>query len=203
VAKKRSKSGKSKTRKKVAAAGAKKKRRRRASPPHYDYELNQNFQAALKKVSTDVQTILGKFDENDANAAPTEGILKRIKALIFETTKGNLARPAHENRIERILYAIGGMNDQYYINKSRPPTQAYPPPTGGMHEDRVLRLCTTVNNICRDVFSILQPGTMLKVPPRPAGNNTNDIVAMAQDTQMVVDNILSDIVNHHLDSTSK
>jgi hypothetical protein len=44
---------------------------------------------------------------------------------------------------------------------------------------------------------------MLKVPPRPAGNNTNDIVAMAQDTQMVVDNILSDIVNHHLDSTSK
>jgi hypothetical protein len=199
VAKKRPKSSKSKTRKKAAASGAKKKRGRSASPTHYDYELDQNFQDALDTMSAHVKTILKKLDENDLNTAPTAGILKRIKALIAETTNGKPTPAAHENRIERILYAIGGMNDQYYIDKKRPGTVAKPPSTTDPHEKKVVTLVTTTNAICREVFSLLDPVTKLKAPPKPGGIDiTQDIVDMTLDTQMVVDNILNNIVSHHL-----
>jgi hypothetical protein len=197
---KRKKSSKSSGRKKAAVPASKKKHSRNASSPYHDYELDQDFQNAIDTMDTDVKTILKKLnenDENDLNSAPTTGIRKRIKALVDETTNTNLGQAAHDNRIERILYAIGGMNDQYYIDHKRPKTQAYPPPTGGAHEDRVLTLLTTINNICRDVFSLLEPGTKLKDPPKPSGDYTKDIVAMAVDTQMVVNNILNHILHDH------
>lgn len=196
MARKRPKSSKSRTRKKAAAAGAKKERSRTAAPPHHAYELDPHFQDALDNMSTDVQTIRGNLDDDDANTAPTEGILKRITALIGET-KIKRVPADHDNRIEKILYAIAGMDDQYYIDKSRPPTQAYPPPTGGIHEDRVLRLFTTINSICRDVFFLLEPGAPKTTQPPPTRDNTKDIVAMAVDTSTVVGNILNDIVNKH------
>lgn len=202
MAKKRPKPSKPRTRKKAAVAGTKKRRGRTAH--HHDYELDPDFQKALDELSTDVQTIQDTLDDNDLNKAPTEGILKRIAALIAETSNGASKPTDHDKNIEKILYAIAGMDDQYYINQTRPVTQAYPAPTGGTHEGRVLRLFTTINSICRDVFSLLEPGTILTVQPPPTGDNTIDIVAMAVDTEMVVDKILDHVANNHsLAATSK
>jgi hypothetical protein len=204
MAKKRPKSSKKSTRR-ASGAAARKKRPRAASPPHYDYELDQDFQNALGDMSANVKTILKQLDENDLNTAPTAGILKRIKTLVSETTKGKLDPTAHENRIERILYAIGGMDDQYYIDKKRPATLAKPPSTIDPHEKKVVTLVTTINSICREVFSLLDPLTILPVQTTPGGTDiTQDIVDMTLDTKMVVDNILNDILNNHpLFSTSK
>jgi hypothetical protein len=204
MAKKRPKPSKPRTRKKATVAGTKKRRGRTTNSVHHAYELDPDFQDALDELSTDVETIQNKLDDNDLNKAPTEGILKRIAALIAETNNGTSKPTDHDNKIEKILYAIAGMDDQYYIDKKRPVTQAYPAPTGGAHEGRVLRLFTTINSICRDVFSLLEPGTILTVQPKPTGDNTKDIVAMAVDTETVVDNILNHVVNNHsLVATSK
>jgi hypothetical protein len=198
---KRSKSSQSSGRKKAAVPANKKKRKKKhnhnANSVYYEYDQRPDFQTALDNMRTDVETIWKKLDENDLNTAPTEGIHKRIVALKTETTKTKLQRPAHDNRIERILYAIGGMNDQYYINKKRPVIQAQPPSTVDPHEKKVVTLFTTVNNICREVFSLLDSKT-LAVQPKPDGKNVTDyIVEMAQDTQMVVDNILTHILHDH------
>ena len=202
MAVKQAKSGKKSTRKK-AAATKKKRARSTATPPHHDYEAK--IRSAVKGMAADVQTIRDNLDDNDPNTAPTEGILKRITALISETTNGTQDPTLHDNKIERVLYAIAGMDDQYNIGGKRPPTQASPP-TGAKHERKVLTLFTTINSICRDVFYILEPATVLKPQPTPGGIDiTDDIVAMAVDTQIVVDHIRNHIETIHalIISTSK
>ena len=97
------------------------------------------------------------------------------------------------------MYAIAQICDQYNIFGQSPPTPAAPQPTGGTHQDRVVRLFTKIDSICRDIFHILEPGTIL-VPAQPTGSagNTHDIVAMAKDTQMVLKQIRIHIVSVHV-----
>jgi hypothetical protein len=182
---KRKKSTKSSSRKKKPVTRAKKKHISKVS--HHAYEAK--IQGALNGMSTDVQLILGKLGENDANTAPTSGISQRISALIGETTNGKPIPADHEHRIEGILYAIAGMDDQYNIGGATPSTPAQQPPASDSHETKVLKLFTNIDKICRDVFSILEPATALPAPPMPTGDNTTDIVNMALDTQMVVHKI--------------
>lgn len=190
---KRKKSTKSISRKEKPATRARKKHRSTVS--HRAYEAK--IQAAVNGMSSDVQSILGKLDENDANAAPTEGISKRINALIGETTNGKPVPADHEHRIERILYAVAGIDHQYNIGGSTSGTPVHPPSTSDSHETKVLKLFTTINKISRDVFSILESATTLPVPPTPTADNTNDIVAMALDTQMVIHKICVHIDQIH------
>jgi len=182
---KRKKSTKSSSRKKKPATRAKKKHISTVSHKAYEAKI----QGALNNTLSDVKLILGKLDENDANSAPTEGISKRINALIGETTNGKPVPADHEHRIERILYAVAGIDHQYNIDGSTPGTQVHPPPTSDSHETKVLKLFTTIDKICRDVFSILEPATALPGPLPLTGDNTTDIVNMALDTQTVVHKI--------------
>jgi len=154
---------------------------------HKAYEAK--IQGALNGMSSDVQLILGRLDENDANTAPTGGISQRITALIGETTNGKPVPADHERRVERILYAIAGMDDQYNIGGATPSTPAQQPPASDSHETKVLKLFTTIDRICRDVFSILEPATTVPGPLPLTGDNTTDIVNMALDTQTVVHKI--------------
>ena len=96
------------------------------------------------------------------------------------------------------------MGDQFIIWGESPATPAYPPPTGGTHEERVLRLFTKIDSICRDIFQILGPGSVLTPQPTGGAGNTQKIVAMAKDTLYVVKQIRRHIVTlHGLTNVSK
>lgn len=196
MAGKRPRSSKSKTR--VAVPAVKKKRA--GSTTHRDYE--GKIQPALTGMLTDVQTILGGLDENDSNAAPTEGILKRIKALIQETTNGKPTPTDHDNRIEKILYAAARMGDQYNIYGDSPDTNAYKDkPTGTTPEERVGELFTTINSIIREVLALLDSQANPGPQPQRSEYGDNDvtdfIVAIAGNTKDVVALIRQDMPLHN------
>ncbi len=190
---KKTKSIEAKTRKKTTA----RKLAAFADPPHHPYE--KKIYNAVNATLTDLQAILNKLNQqpNDGNLAPTNGMIGRLQALLQELKFGSTNQTSHDSNIEAILYAIAQMGDQYNIGGHSPSTQAYPPPTGGTHEDRVLQLFTTIDSICRDIFQILEPGTTLAAQPTGSGGTTHNIVAMAKDTQMVVKQISVHIVSQH------
>lgn len=172
-----------------------------ASPPHHPYE--KKIYDTVNAMLTDLQTILNKLtlNPNDGNLAPTNGMIGRLQALLQELKNGSPNQTTHDKNIEGILYAIAQICDQFNIFGQSPATPAYPPPTGGTHEDRVLRLFAKIDSICRDIFHILEPGTIL-VPAQPTVSvgNTHDIVAMAKDTQKVVKQISIHIVSVHVNT---
>jgi hypothetical protein len=167
------------------------------NPPHHPYEAK--IYNAVNGTLTDVQAILNKLNQqpNDGNIAPTTGMIGRLGALLKELNKGSPDQATHDSNIEGILYAIAQMGDQYNIGGKSPTTKAYPQPSGGTHEDRVLKLFTTIDSICRDIFRILEPGTPLTPQPAGGAGNTPDIVAMAKDTQKVAKKIKNHIVTMH------
>ena len=112
-------------------------------------------------------------------------MIGRLQALLQELKNGSTNQTTHDKNIEAILYAIAQICDQYNIVGQSPPTPADPQPTGGTHQDRVVRLFTKIDSICRDIFHILEPGTILTAQPTGSVGNTHNIVAMAKDTQMV------------------
>ena len=132
-----------------------------ASPPHHPYE--KKIYDTVNAMLTDVQTILNKLTlkPNDGNLAPTNGMIGRLQALLQELKNGSPNQTTHDKNIEGILYAIAQICDQFNIFGQSPATPAYPQPTGGTHQDRVLRLFTKIDSICRDIFHILEPGTIL------------------------------------------
>jgi hypothetical protein len=164
---------------------------------HHPYEAK--IINAVNAMLTDLQAILTKLNQspNDGNIAPTTGMIGRLGALLQELKVGSANQTTHDNNIEEILYAVAQMGDQYSISGHSPATQAYPPPTGGTHEQRVLQLFTTINSICREILQILEP--FAKLPAQPAGEagSTQDIVAMATDTKKIVKKIRSHIVTVH------
>jgi hypothetical protein len=166
-------------------------------PPHHPYEAK--IYNAVNGTLTDLQAILNKLNQqpNDGNIAPTIGMIGRLKALLKELNKGSPDQATHDDNIEGILYAIAQMGDQYNIGGHSPATQAYPRPTGGTHEDRVLILFTTIDSICREIFEILEPGATLTPQPTGGAGTTSDIVAMAKDTQKVAKKIKNHIVTMH------
>ena len=172
-----------------------------ASPPHHPYE--KKIYDTVNAMLTDVQTILTKLNPqpNDPNLAPTNGLIGRLQALLQELKTGSSNQTTHDKNIEAILYAIAQICDQYNIFGQSPPTPAAPQPTGGTHQDRVVRLFAKIDSICRDIFHILEPGTII-VPAQPTGSagNTHDIVAMANDTQMVLKQIRVHIASVHVTS---
>jgi hypothetical protein len=167
------------------------------TPPHHPYE--DKIYDTVNGILTELQAILNKLNQhpNDGNLAPTSGMIGRLGALLTELNAGSPTQATHDSNIEDILYAIAQMADQFNIGGHTPPTQAYPRPTGGTHEEHVLRLFKTINSICRDIFHILEPGTLL--PPQPTGGtgSTSKIVAMAKDTLKVVKKIRRHIVTVH------
>ncbi len=169
-----------------------------ASPPHHPYE--KKIYDTVNAMLTDVQTILNKLtlNPNDGNLAPTNGMIGRLQALLQELKTGSSNQTTHDKNIEAILYAIAQICDQYNIFGQSPPTPAAPQPTGGTHQDRVVRLFAKIDSICRDIFHILEPGTII-VPAQPTGSagNTHNIVAMAKDTQKVLKQISIHIVTLH------
>ena len=169
-----------------------------ASPPHHPYE--KKIYDTVNAMLTDLQTILSKLSPqpNDANLAPTNGMINRLQALLLELKNGSPNQRTHDTNIEGILYAIAQIADQFNIFGQSPPTQANPQPTGGTHQDRVVRLFTKIDSICRDIFHILEPGTILSAQPTGSAGNTHDIVVMAKDTQMVVKQISIHIVSQHV-----
>ena len=171
-----------------------------ASPPHHPYE--KKIYDTVNAMLTDLQTILSKLSPqpNDANLAPTNGMINRLQALLLELKNGSPKQTTHDTNIEGILYAIAQICDQFNILGQSPPTQASPRPTGGTHQDRVVRLFTKIDSICRDIFHILEPGTILSAQPTGSAGNTHDIVAMAKDTQMVVKQISIHIVSQHVNA---
>src|ERR1700683_3525238 len=140
-----------------------------ASPPHHPYE--KKIYDTVNAMLTDVQAILKKLNPqpNDPNLAPTNGIIGRLQALLQELKLGSTNQTTHDSNIEGILYAIAQMGDQFNIFGQSPSTQAYPKPTGGTHEDRVLQLFTTIDSIGREIFQILEPGTTLVAQPTGSG----------------------------------
>ncbi len=168
-----------------------------AHPPHHPYE--KKIYNTVNAMLTDLQTILNKLtlNPNDGNLAPTNGMIGRLQALLQELKNGSPNQTTHNKNIEGILYAIAQICDQFNIGGQSPPTQAYPLPTGGTHEDRVLRLFTKIDSICRDIFHILEPGTILWAQPTVSVGNTHNIVVMAKDTQKVVKQISTHIVSQH------
>ncbi len=193
MAAKRPKSRKSSPRKKAAAPSA----APFANPPHHPYEAK--IYNAVNGMLTDLKAILTQLNKqpNDGNIAPTNGMIGRLGALISELKYGSTNQATHDNNIEEILYAVAQMGDQYNIGGHTASTQAYPAPTGGTHEDRVLKLFTTIDSICREIFQILEPGTTLPAQPTGSAGNTQNIVAMATDTQQVVKKIKNHIVTMH------
>jgi len=193
MAGKRPKSRKSSPRKKAPAASA----APFANPPHHPYEAK--IYNAVNGMSTDLNAILKQLNQqpNDANIAPTNGMIGRLDALLSELKYGSTNQATHDNNIEEILYVVAQMGDQYNIGGHTASTQAYPAPTGGTHEDRVLKLFTTIDSICRELFKILEPGTTLAAQPTPGADSTQNIVAMATDTQKVVKKIKNHIVTMH------
>ena len=166
--------------------------------PHHPYEAK--IYNSVDGILTELQAILVKLQQhpNDGNLAPTNGMINRLNALLKELKNGSPNQTTHDNNIEGILYAVATMGDQYIIGGESPATPAYPPPTGGTHEERVLRLFTTINSICRDIFQILEPGSLLTPQPTGGAGNTQKIVAMAKDTLKVVKTIRQHIVTIHV-----
>ena len=165
--------------------------------PHHPYEAK--IYNTVNGILTELQAILINLQQhpNDGNLSPTKGMIDRLGALLKELQTGSPNQTTHDNNIEGILYAVATMGDQYIIGGESPATPAYPPPTGGTHEERVLRLFTTINSICRDIFQILEPGSLLTPQPSGGAGNTQKIVAMAKDTLMVVKQIRQHIVTLH------
>jgi hypothetical protein len=165
--------------------------------PHHPYEAK--IYTTVNGILTELQTILTKLQQNpnDGNLAPTNGMIERLGALLKELKHGSPNQTTHDNNIEGILYAVATMGDQFIIGGQSPATPAYPPPTGGTHEERVLRLFTTINSICRDIFQILEPGSLLTPQPTGGTGNTHKIKAMATDTLYVVKQIRQHIVTIH------
>ena len=60
-----------------------------ASPPHHPYE--KKIYDTVNAMLTDVQTILNKLSPqpNDANLAPTNGMIGRLQALLQELKNGS------------------------------------------------------------------------------------------------------------------
>jgi hypothetical protein len=165
--------------------------------PHHPYEAK--IYTTVDGILTELQAILVKLQQhpNDGNLAPTKGMIDRLGALLKELKHGSPNQTTHDNNIEGILYAVATMGDQFIIGGTSPATSAYPPPTGGTHEERVLRLFTTIDSICRDIFQILEPGSLLTAQPTGGTGNTQKIVAMAKDTLKVVKQIRQHIVTIH------
>jgi hypothetical protein len=168
-----------------------------SNPPHHPYEAK--IYNAVDGILTDLQAILTKLNQqpNDGNIAPTTGMIGRLKALLKELKNGSPNQATHDSNIEGILYAIAQMGDQYNIGGQSPATQAHPAPSGGTHEDRVLKLFTTINSICREIFQILEPVATLTPQPTGSVGNTANIVAMAKDTHKVVKKIKTHILTLH------
>jgi hypothetical protein len=169
-----------------------------ANPPHHPYEAK--IYNAVDGMLIDAQAILTTLNQNpnDGNKAPTVGMIDRLNSLLLELKYGSTNQTTHDQNIEGILYAIAQIGDQYNIGGHAASTQAYPPPTGGTHEGRVLRLLTTIDSICREIFQILEAGLMA-LTPQPTGTtgNSNNIVAMAKDIQKVLKKISRHIVDRH------
>ena len=167
------------------------------NPPHHPYEAK--IYDTVDRILTELQAILKKLNKhpNDGNIAPTTGMIGRLGALLQELKNGSPNQTTHDNNIEDILYAVAQMGDQINIGGQSPATQAYPRPTGGTHEEHVLRLFTTINSICRDIFHILEPGTLLAAQPTGGTGNTAKIVVMAKDTLKVIKKIRHHIVTAH------
>jgi hypothetical protein len=144
----------------------------------------------------DVQSIVGILQANDPNVYPSEGILDRINALATEFDNGSPSQGTHNKNIEKILYAIAGIDDQYKIHHYNPATQATPP-TQGSHVGRVVQLFMNIDDICRDIYGLLDPGTPLNARPVPVNYDTQDIVNLANDTEMVVDKIEYYVQHYH------
>jgi len=171
-----------------------------ANPPHHPYE--KKIYDTVNAMLTDVNTILNKLNPqpNDANLAPTNGLIGRLQALLEELKTGSPKQATHDKNIEAILFAIAQIADQYNIFGQSPPTQAAPQPTGGTHQDRVVRLFAKIDSICRDIFHILEPGTILPAQPTGSVGDAHDIVAMAKDTEKVVKQISIHIVSQHVNA---
>jgi hypothetical protein len=171
-----------------------------ANPPHHSYE--KKIYETVNAMLTDVQTILSKLNPqpNDANLAPTNGLIGRLQALLDELKNGSPKQTTHDKNIEAILYAIAQICDQYNIFGQSPATPAAPQPTGGTHQDRVVRLFTKIDSICRDIFHILEPGTILPAQPTGSAGDAHDIVAMAKDTEKVVKQISIHIATVHVNT---
>ena len=169
-----------------------------ANPPHHPYE--KKIYDTVNAMLTDVQTILTKLNPqpNDPNLAPTNGLIGRLQALLQELKTGSPNQTTHDKNIEAILYAIAQICDQYNIFGQSPPTPAAPQPTGGTHQDRVVRLFTKIDSICRDIFHILEPGSLLPAQPTGGSGNTHKIKVMASDTLYVIKMIRQHIVTIHV-----
>jgi len=169
-----------------------------ADPPHHPYEAK--IYAAVDGMLLDAQSILTTLNQNpnDGNRAPTTGMIDRLNSLLLELKYGSSDQATHDENVEGILYAIAQIGDQYNIGGHTAPTQAYPPPSGGTHEGRVLKLLTTIDSICREIFHILEPGG-IGLTPQPTGTagTTRNIVAMAKDIQKVLKKISSHIASGH------
>lgn len=165
--------------------------------PHHPYEAK--IYTTVDGILTELQAILVKLQQNpnDGNLSPTTGMIDRLGALLKELKIGSPNQKTHDKNIEGILYATAQIADQYSIGGQSPATPAYPPPTGGTHEERVLRLFTTINSICRDIFHILEPGSLLTAQPTGGTGNTHKIKVMAKDTLMVIKQIRQHIVTVH------
>jgi hypothetical protein len=168
------------------------------APPHHPYEAK--IYNTVAGILTELQTILIKLQQNpnDGNLSPTKGMIDRLTALLKELKNGSPNQTTHDKNIEGILYATAQIADQYSIWGQSPATQAHPKPTGGTHEERVLRLFTTIDSICRDIFHILEPGTLLTAQPTGGTGNTHKIKVMASDTLMVIQMIRQHIVTIHI-----
>jgi hypothetical protein len=149
---------------------------------------------------TELQAILINLQQhpNDGNLSPTKGMIDRLGALLKELNTGSPNQTTHDKNIEGILYATAQIAHQYNIGGQSPATSAFPSPTGGTHEERVLRLFKTINSICRDIFQILEPGSLLTAQPTGGTGNTHKIKVMAKDTLMVIKKIRQHIVTIHV-----
>ena len=190
MAGKRSKTGKSSTRKKTSAARGKAKRPP-STPPHNPYE--DKIYDAVNDMLTATQAIFKKLTHYDKNSWPTAGIITMIQELISEFEKGDPDQATHDSNIEQCLYAIAGIDDQYNIDGS--PDIDVQKPTGNSHEENVAELLTTIDTITRAVLNLLDSTINPGVQPEEEDyDSTEDfIVALADDTKDVVALIRHDI----------
>ena len=166
--------------------------------PHHPYEAK--IYNTVNGILTELQAILVNLQQhpNDGNLSPTKGMIDRLGALLKELQTGSPNQTTHDKNIEGTLYATAQIADQYSIWGQSPATQAFPRPTGGTHEERVLRLFTTIDSICRDIFQILEPGSLLTAQPTGGTGITHKIKVMASDTLYVVQMIRQHIVTIHV-----
>jgi hypothetical protein len=190
---KRTKSGKSSTRKKTPAASSKKRPKvKRSAPNKYESQIR----AAVDSMFKDVEYIVGKLLSKDPNEYPSEGIEDRIKALTDEFDNGSQDQTTHDQNIEEILFTVAGLEDQYKIHGHYPNTQEKKP-TYGSHEGRVVQLFKNINDICRDIALLLDSSTSLPTQPGLGNYDDQAIEDMADDTQVIVGKIRYIIQHYH------